>query len=177
MSLLKKYGVNSPAELDDDKKKAAQGQQAPIPAVEVAKIRTQADLQIAQQKIQSDQQLAQMRTQSDQQRLQIETSSDMQMAQMDTDRDTVYQQTMLNRDQTNAQIRLEELKLKRELALLDYANKHNITLEQIKAKLAGDAMKLRVQRELSLGGRAAAQVATPVVEPPGRARDGHSFEE
>jgi len=95
---------------------------------------------------------------------------------IDMDRDTVYAQTMAERDRTTAELRLEELRIKRELSMIDYANKRSISLDNIKADLANNAMKLRVQKELSRAGDAM-EVATPAAEPPGRAREGHSFEE
>jgi len=151
--------------MDDEKKKQLSGQQAPIPAIEVAKIRSQTDLQIAQQ-----------RTQADIQRSQMENQASVEKMRIDTDRDTVYQQTMMSRDQQTAAIRIEELKIKRELALMDYANKHNISIEQIKAKLASDSMKLRTMKELSAMNAATKQTVQPPVEPAGRAPNGKAYE-
>ena len=79
---------------------------------------------------------------------------------------------------TGATIALHELQMRRELAMMDYAARHQITLEQVKAQLAKTAMTLDTQKQLSAqrngGGR---QVATPAVEPAGRAANGRAFEQ
>lgn len=91
---------------------------------------------------------------------------------------------------TNATVELHTLQLKRELAMLEYANREKTTLDQIKAKLADTSMKLQVQERLSQnrGGqqqgngrqkrpqRGGPQVATPAVEPRGRAPNGQAFQ-
>lgn len=46
-------------------------------------------------------------------------------------------------------LRREEMQAKRELAMLDYANKNNMTLTQAKTELAKVAMTLQAQRELA----------------------------
>jgi hypothetical protein len=79
---------------------------------------------------------------------------------------------------TGATIALHELQMRRELAMMDYAARHQITLEQVKAQLARTAMTLDTQKQLSAqrngGGR---QVATPAAEPEGRAANGRAFEQ
>lgn len=85
---------------------------------------------------------------------------------------------------------MNELSLKRELAMLDYANQHNMKLEDVKAMLAKTAMTLDTQRELNAtdhlvsikqGERerehSTPQVATPAAEAPGRAPNGKAFEQ
>ena len=89
--------------------------------------------------------------------------------------------------------KMAELELRRELAMLDYANKHEITIENIKAKLASEGAKMDLQRELAQFGQVSAkdmqvtqgkldkqqavveQAITPAVEPPGRAPAGQGF--
>jgi hypothetical protein len=148
---------------DEEKAEIAKRQPPPAPAVQAAQIRAQAQLQ-------SDK----LREQTAQLRI-----------QKDTDRDTTYVQAETQRTQTEFMSRREELAVRRELALLDYANKHQQTLEQIKAKLADTVMKLRTQKELALGSATidlhkhknpAPQVATPATEPPGRAPVGEAFQ-
>lgn len=104
----------------------------------------------------------------------------------DTDRDTVYVQAEQSRAENDHAARMAELEMKRELAMLDYANKRELTLEQVKAKLADTAMKLQTQKELSAlsegmalhrDGKAAKQVATPPTEPAGRAAPGRAYQE
>lgn len=94
------------------------------------------------------------------------------------DRDTKYVEALTVRDQANASQRYQELAVKRELAMLEYASKHQISLDQIKASLAKTSMQLREQRILSrLGTTPAPQVAEAAAEPPAKARDGFAFQE
>lgn len=104
---------------------------------------------------------------------------------------------------TQATVRLHELQMKRDIAMLDYANKRNITLDKAKADLAKTAMTLQAQRELNAADnavnmhtkdrdRAAQQgngpkkqpphqpkrptsVMKPLANPPGRAANGEAF--
>jgi hypothetical protein len=83
--------------------------------------------------------------------------------------------------------RMEELALRERLAMLDYANKRDMKLEDVKAVLANTSMKLSVQKDLSLAAHmkdlhvhhnpAAPQVLTPPTEPAGRAEAGQAFAE
>lgn len=148
-------------ELTEEEKKQAEEQakaqaQQPAPQIQAAQIRAQTDKEIAQ-----------MRNQAE-----------LQKVKVDMDRDTVFAQSVSRRDQMTYESRMAELQMKRELAMMEYASKHNITLEQIKAKLASDAMKLRTTKELAAAQLSAdRQPITPPIEPPGRARPGHSFTE
>lgn len=151
-------------------------QPPPMPQVEAAKIRAEADLQKAQMQAQLEQALAQMKSQTEMQIAQMREQIGLQKIQADTDRDTVYVQAQMQRDQTTAQAKMVELELKRELAMLDYANKQQMTLEQVKAKLAETAMKLNTTKELAGLKATADQMPKPPVEPPGRAPAGESFQ-
>jgi hypothetical protein len=101
-------------------------------------------------------------------------------------REDIYAQTRAQEMQSNAQERIQEIQVKRELALLDYANKRNISLDQVKGELAQTAMRLRVQKEISGADRemdvagvphpTMPPVATPGTEPVGRAPAGQAFE-
>lgn len=89
---------------------------------------------------------------------------------------------------TQATVELHTLQLKRELAMLDYANREKVSLADTKAQLAQTAMKLQVQKELaslpkapegyrgSSRQRTTPQVATPAIEPPGQAPPGQAFQ-
>ena len=75
-----------------------------------------------------------------------------------------------------------ELNLRREIAQLDfqiallgYANKKEITLEQAKKDLAETSMELATQKEISMH-TFAKQVANSPAEPPGRAPNGQAFQ-
>lgn len=48
-----------------------------------------------------------------------------------------------------ATVDLHEMEQKRQLAMLDYANRHQISLDQTKAELAQTAMKLQVEQQLN----------------------------
>lgn len=155
-------------ELDEEEKaKMAQQQPAPPPQVMAAQIRAQTEMQKTQ-----------MELQAEMQRFQAENQTDQMRIQKDTDRDTVYVQAEMARSQAEHQARMQELQVKRELAMLEYANKRQMALEDVKASLAETALKLKVQKELAAADQvmAAKQVATPAVEPPGRAPNGQAFQ-
>ena len=131
-----------------------QGQQAPAPAVLAAQIRAEVE------------------------KYKVDKNAELQAfkVEKDTDRDTAYVQAQANRDEIQAMGKREELMLKRELAMLEYANTQKVTLDQIKADLAETAMKLRTQKELAAIGARARQMDKPPVEPPGKAPAGQSFQ-
>lgn len=139
----------------DEQKKAQLAQQPPpkAPQVEVAEIRAQTELQ----------------------KTEMVVGASVQKMQMDTDRDAVYVQAQTERDITNAQAKMAELQLKRELAMLEYANNNKVTLEKIKADLAKKAMDINATKELVALEARASQLPTPPVEPPGTAPAGQSF--
>jgi len=148
---------------DEEKAEMAKRQPPPAPAVQAAQIRAQAQLKAAQ----------------------MAQQTDMSRIKRDTDRDTIYVQAETQRTQNEFMSRREELAVRRELAVMDYANKHSLKLEDVKGKLADTVMKLRTQKELALGTAAIdlhkhrnpqPQVATPAVEPPGRAPAGEAFQ-
>jgi hypothetical protein len=94
----------------------------------------------------------------------------------------VYVQSEQQRTAAEHEARMRELDMKLQLAQLDYASKHQIKLEEVKAKLADTAMKLRVQKELSGASLGAdlhkhnnPQIVKPAAEPAGRAAPGQAF--
>ncbi len=80
---------------------------------------------------------------------QIRAQTDIQRIKVDTDRDTVFVQSQDRRDQADAEFKLQELQVRRELALLEYANKKELTLEQVKAGLAETTIKENTRKELA----------------------------
>ena len=72
-----------------------------------------------------------------------------QRIQRDVDRDTIYVQAENARTQVSGEIKMAELQLRRELALLEYANREKITLDQLKAKLAIESGRNDLARELA----------------------------
>ena len=157
-------------ELDEAAKEAKKAQPPMIPAIEVAKI----NAQVREKELGA-------RIEEDRWKTKVQAHSAMHKIEVDTDRDRVYNDSMANRDIANANARREELLLRKELAMLEYAQKRNISLDQIKADLAQTAMKLRVQRELSFVAKEPSikspQVAAPPTEPAGRAENGRAYEQ
>lgn len=98
----------------------------------------------------------------------------------DTDRDTAFVQEQNERTRLEHTHRMAELELRERLAMLDYANRHQITLENVKSQLARDAMKINAQKQLAVmtadGAGASRQVSTPPTEPAGRAEKGEAYQ-
>lgn len=92
-------------------------------------------------------------------------------AKIDTDRDTAFVEAQNQRVAIEAQSNQQEMQLRYQLALLDYANKRQITLDKAKAELTKTAMTLTVQKQLN-----GANAARPVVEPKGKAPEGMAFQ-
>lgn len=151
----------------DEEKKAQLAQQPPPqpPQVQVAQINAQSRQQVAQLQAQVDQQVAQMAQQASVEKMRI-----------DTDRDAVYVQAQTARDQANAQARRDELMIKRELALLNYANREKVTLDKVKADLAKKAMEIQSVERLA-GMKAPSELMPkPPIEPVGQAPAGESYQ-
>lgn len=168
-----------PSKFDmDEKEKAAAAQQqpAPAPAVQAAQIRVASAEKIAQ----------------------MENQTALQEDKSKTDRDTAYVQAETARDGANHEYDLQKLAVTRELALLQYANDKQVSLESVKAELAQTSMKLSVQSRLSSDALAidagkhtatikadlhkhasklsSDQVMAAPTEPQGRASPGQAFE-
>jgi hypothetical protein len=95
----------------------------------------------------------------------------------DTDRDTAYVHAEQERTLIMHEAKMTELEQRERLAMLEYANREKMTLDQVKAKLASDVMKLKTQERLAMTPPAGApQVATPAMEPRGRAPNGEAFQ-
>jgi vacuolar-type H+-ATPase subunit I/STV1 len=184
---------------DEEKKEAASRQPQPAPAVQVAQIRAQTDLQKLDKTLQADQQKTQALLTEDQQKtqatLQVQqeiaqerNQMDLHRVQVDTDRDTAYVNAQREKIQADAEANIKELELRERLAMLDYANKRELTLDQVKAQLSQTAMKLQTQKELSMVAMqdgvhqrahetVMTQVTAPPTEPAGRAENGRSYEQ
>lgn len=167
-------------------------QQPPPPAVQVAQIKaqiSQAQMQADAQRAQAEDALAKEMQQID---LQAQAATDQLRNQTEqlrnkaaVDRDTVFVQAETQKNQNDYQHNMQLLQLKRDLAQLDYASKHALSLEQVKAKLADTAMKVNAQKELATldAGVSLRQHHTPSadalmkppVQTPGKAADGKAF--
>ena len=157
----------------EEEKKAKQAQPPQVaPAVQVAQIRAQVDVAKTDKLIAKDMQIAQVENQTEQHRITV-----------DTDRDTVLVNSEMQKNEQDAQFRREELQMKLQLAQLDYAAKHQMKLEDVKAKLAETSMKLNVTKDLAVAAhmmdghksKASAPVITPPIEPAGRAPNGQAY--
>jgi len=112
-------------------------------------------LQIAQMKAQAEMQLAQLKQQSDMAELQYKAA-----------------EAQKEREHQSAMKQMEV-----QMLMLKLSNDKGISLDSIKAVLAGKAMDLNVQKELAYNAGKAKQVATPAVEPPQKAPAGQAFQQ
>lgn len=157
--IIKSWGwVPSEVEMDDEEKQQLANAQPQVdPRLQTEKLRSQTALQIADQ------------------------NNQVKMAQIkkDADRDAIFAHGVNERNQITYQSNIQELQLKRDLAMLEYANQHQMQLDDIKAKLASDSMKLSVQKELAGAESAlpAKQMLAPPTEPPQRAQPGMAYQQ
>lgn len=159
-----------------------------------AKIQQPVDprIQATQLKIASDEKIATQRFKHEQETTVAKLDHEVELDKNDLDRDTAYNESIANRDRMTFESRREEMQLRERLATLEYANKHQMTLEAVKAKLTDTAMKLNVQKELSAQALAqdsskhhkdiavdlhkSNQALTPPTEPAGKALNGRAFQ-
>lgn len=146
---------------EEIKEMQANAQPPVIPQLEVAKLNAEVQKNKTVAEIQSKEKIAEMTV-----------GATLQKSQVDTDRDMVYVEAETQRTANEHQARMAELEVRRELAMLDYANKREMTLEQVKAKLADTAMKLQVQKDLSKP-----PTITPPSEPTQHAPDGQAYQQ
>ncbi len=141
-------------DLDEDEKQKMQEMQPPLdPRVQVAQIKAQTDEKIAAQ----DAQVKQM---------EIKT---------DSDRDAIFEQGVAQRTQATLDAKAHEMDMKYQLALLDYANREKISLNDAKVQLTRDVMKINSTKELAAQHAPASALPKPPMEPPGKAEVGESF--
>jgi hypothetical protein len=146
-----------PRDVQMTKEEKAAAQQAPqpkAPQIEAAEIRAQAELQ----------------------KEEMRTNATVERMRIDMDRDTQYAQELRERTTSDRELRIQEMRDRKELALLEYANRNQISLDTLKVQMAQTAMKLRTTKELASMSASAKSMPTPPVEPPGRAPAGESFQ-
>lgn len=177
----------SPTELqytEEEAKKLRETPPPPAPAVQVAQIKAA----IEEKKMQIEANVEAAANASAERIAQIEAQADLEIEQlrqqtaqlrikMDTDRDNVYVQTQLQNAQTIYAGKLQELQLKKDLAVSEFAMQHQLSIDQAKTKLADTAMKLKVQKELALIDAKAQmkkEAMKAPVQVPGRAEDAFS---
>lgn len=163
---------------DEEQAKIDQTPPPPAPAVQVAQIRSadkekelQADQAVAAANAEAQKAIQQMIEDGRRAVAEMRKETDEMRVRRDTDRDTIYVQAETERTRAESAARMEELRVRERLAMLDYANKKDLSLEQVKADLAKTEMTLQVQRELTHATNAAKTGA----EPPGKAPNGESF--
>ena len=142
-------------------------------------------------------QVAQIRTEGDLKTTEMEITTEQARIARDIDRDTMYVQAENERTKTTSATKMAELELRRELLIMELAQRDKLSIDTIKAQLSMRGADLDLQRELAQFGhisaqearvsdaklgaqqavveKAVEQVATPAVEPPGRAPDGQGF--
>lgn len=147
------------------KMEEAAQQQQPAPQVEAAKIRAQVDMEKLKANNQMDEQ--RILAQGQMTKAQMDASMQLDGAKLELER---------QREQADQQIRMAELQMKLQIAQLEYANKNGMSLDKLKTEMATTAMKLNLQKELSVSG-AGGEVIKPTVEPGQRAPDGQSFQQ
>lgn len=139
----------------EEKKKleeTAANQTPPNPALDVAKLRAQAELEKVKIVQASDKEELNLKANE----MQSEFALKLKMQQAEHEH----------------QEKIENMKL--QVKMMELSQAQNISLEEIKAQLAGTTLKLQVQKELSAMDR---EVITPPTEPEGRAQNGRSFEQ
>lgn len=181
----------------EDQAKMANQPPQPAPAVQVAQIRVQGDLEKTKMVLGQKAQEQQADGQLERELAQIDSQLQQHKVSVDTDRDRAYVEAQTQRDVTNANLKMRELEVKRELALLEYANRKELSLEQVKTDLAKTSMIESTKRELAQAQIALNQAenhqdrmvdvhkhqttlanapkAPEPIEPAGRAPNGESF--
>jgi hypothetical protein len=155
-------------QLTEEQKKQREQQPPPPPVqVQVEQVKGQNAMQLQQAKTQGELQQIAAEAQQEQQALQnggasphqvqaharieqekIRAMSQAQIQQSRADAELARAEKEREIAQQNGQFKLEEMRMERELRLLDYSLKHNLTLEQVKADLAKSAMDNETKRQL-----------------------------
>lgn len=141
-------------EMDEAEKQAMAQSQPQDPRLITEQLKSQTALQIAEQ------------------RAQIE----MQKLQVDQDRELLFSQGVAERNKIDYESKIAELQLKREIAMLEYALKNQMQLEDIKSQLSQTAMKIQSTKELAAMSATADRLPKPPIEPRGKAPKGQSFQ-
>lgn len=185
----------SPADFKYSKEDQAKRDAMPrpaAPAIEVAKIKaavSQAQMQADEKRAQEEDALARELAQLDGQiTLEAEkmrNATAQLRVKLDTDRDTKFVQAETDRARADFEHNMATLQLKKDLAQLDYASKHQLSLDQVKSKLADTAMRLQTQKDLAaMDARLAVHqhhtpsadaLLKPPAQTPGKAANGKAF--
>lgn len=108
---------------------------------------------------------------------QIKVQGDMQKAQLVQQSDMAEIQTKGQITQAELENRLMLKQMDHEMKMMEFAHQKGLSLDEIKASLARDAAKLRLQKHLADRDGRAEQVAEPPTEPVGRAEEGKAYQQ
>lgn len=121
--------------------------------------------------------VAEIKVQGDTEKAKIVQASDM--AEIEAKNKGMKAEFALKLQLANAEHEHKErmLQMQLDIKMMELSQSQQLSLDSIKATLASDTMKLKTQKELSMLGNAAKQVAMPETEPVGQAQPGHAFEQ
>ena len=137
-------------------------------------LKSETDYQEAVKKAQKSQpqpdpklQVEQLRAKTDMEELNAKNQSS------EADRQAKAAENQLDRDHA-----MKLAMIQRDIKMMDFSVRENISLDNVKAKLSDTTMKLKTQVSLSRENtQPAPQVSVPLAEPPGRAADGKAYTE
>jgi len=176
----------------EEQEKLDQQPKPEAPVVAVAKIKAQTaqmqmqlDAKLAQEENTLNLEIERLNIQAAKETEQLRNTTAQLRVKMDTDRDTVYVESEMKKAQANFQSEMETLRLKKELAMIDFSAKHNLNIENVKAKLADTTMRLQAQKELAAMDKhvrltehttpSASDILKPPAQAPGKAQAGREF--
>lgn len=171
---------------EEDKAKLASAQPAPPPVVQAAIIREQGATQRLQMELQADQQQPGSPAAPDNslQVAQIRAETEMEKATLNQNSDMAELQFKAQEAERQRQHEMQMQDREFQMRLMEFAKEEGMQLEDVKARLTKTALELSTQKELSSAALAAGkakepnpspQVATPPIEPAGRAQDGQAY--
>ena len=122
---------------------------------------TEAELQTLMQQspARSRVQVAQIRTEGDLKKTEMVVATDQARIARDIDRDRAYVEAENERTKTTGIVKMAELELRRELLIMELAQRDKLSIETIKAQLAMKGADLDLNRELAQFGHLSAQEA------------------
>jgi hypothetical protein len=142
---------------DEEKEKMAQQPPPTPPQIEAAKIRAEVEMK----------------------KLEVTNQTKQIEIKTDTDRDTQWVRAETERTRAQHDAKMQELTIKRELAMLEYANEQKMSLESIKAQLAAKAADINLERELAATSHMVDmdkhRNPQPPLEPAGKAPNGQAW--
>jgi hypothetical protein len=108
---------------------------------------------------------------------QIKTEGDMQKAQLVQQSDMAEIQAKGQITEAEMENRLAIKQMDYEIQMMKFANEKDISLDKVKAMLASDAAKLKLQKYLADRDGVSDEIVSPPTEPTGKAQPGRSFQQ